>query len=325
MDRLLQKCTRLVLAGLLALLSWASFAQTYPTRPINWLVPTEPGGTLDMLSRSMTRPLSDKLGVPFVIENRPGANFTIAASACAKAKPDGYTLCTLVRDNFSILPHEGPVPYDPVKDFAPVANLAWITSVIFAQASLPVNNFRELAEYSRKHPNTLNYTAFGAAQLSMEWFKKQTNADLTFIPFKGSPAALTAFFGGHIQVLNSATAAPGVAGMIKSGKVKGMMVPGDNRNPLFPDVPTAVELGLPRFNTLSWAGIFSAAGTPREALNRLSSEMIGLVKTPEFQAKNLHPYGLDPIGQGPDQFAAFILQDMKEGAELVKSAGPRTR
>jgi tripartite-type tricarboxylate transporter receptor subunit TctC len=299
--------------------------QPFPSRPVTLIITMEAGGSVDAFGRALGRIVSERIGVNVLVENRPGGNNVIAASACARARPDGHTLCALPRDSISILPFEqAALPYDPLKDLAPVTNLAWFQSVIAASVTLPVTSFQELVDYSRRNPNKVNYTGFGSNPSMMEWIKKQTGADLTYVPFKGGASASQAFLSGDVQVMFQSIGSPGIMPMLKSGKMRALVAPGDRRTPLLPDVPTHLEVGLPNFNIRSWLGAFAPAGSPKDAIAKLSAEFAAVVRIPEFRDKSMIPFGWDPIGNSPEEFARFIVSDRREGEELVKISGKRS-
>lgn len=323
---ILERFVSLAICTLTALSVPAALAQpAFPSRPVTLIVPLEAGGSVDVLARAMGKLFTDRNGVNVLVENRPGANFIIAANACAKARPDSYAVCMLPRDNISILPFEQTLPYDPLKDLAPVTNVAWFQSMLGVSASLPVNNFRELVEYTKRNPNKINYTGFGSNPLVMEWIKKQTGADLTYVPFKGGASAAQAFLAGDVHVMFQSIGSPGILPMVKSGKMKPLMAPGDRRTLLLPEVPTHTEVGLPNFSIRSWLGIFAPSGSPKDAIAKLSSEFAAIVRMPEFREKSLLPFGWEPIGNTPDEFARFIVNDRREGEELVKISGRRVQ
>lgn len=258
-----------------------------------------------------------------MIENRPDANFTLAANGCAKAKPDGYTICLLLRDNVSISSFVEKMQYNVMTDFAPIGLLVYLQNVIVANASTPFNTFQEMVAYSRNHPDKINYTAFGASVAILAWLTRESGARMTYILYKGGPEATLAFLNNTIQVMYLAVGNPGVVADVNSGRMKGLAVPGDKRNPLMPGVPSFSEIGLPKFATKSWLGIFAPAGTPKDALAKLSSELAAIVLTPEFRDQQVTPFGFEAVGSAPEEFARFIVEDRKAGTELAKLAGPR--
>jgi tripartite-type tricarboxylate transporter receptor subunit TctC len=313
-----------LLSALALFLSLPACAQQYPSRPITHIVPIEAGGPFDVFARVLSKALQANGHPGFIVENRTGANFIIAAQACTRAKPDGYTVCMLPRDNISLLPFETQVGYDPVKDLDPVTNLLVIQTVLVSHASVPASNFREFIDYAKQNPDKLNYAAFASSQMIMEWVKKQTGAPMTFVPFKGGPSAMQAFLGGQIHAMYLAVGNPGLLPLIRSGKVRALAVPADRRYATLPDTPTMVEVGLPRFPLASWMGLFAPAGTPRELRERTAKDIAEVMRHPEFRDKQMLAVGYDPIGNTPDEFARFIADDRQEGLALIKIAGPRT-
>jgi tripartite-type tricarboxylate transporter receptor subunit TctC len=312
------------LLSILALcLSLSAFAQPYPAKPILFIVPTEAGGPFDVLARVLSKSFADR-GLPqFVVENRTGANFIIAAQSCARAKPDGYTVCMLPRDNISLLPFETNVGYDAVKDLDPVTNLLFIQAVMVSSPTVPATTFRDFIDYAKKNPDKINYGAFASSQTIMEWIKKTTGAPMTFVPFKGGPSAIQAFLGGQIHAMYLAVSNPGLLQMIKGGKAHALVVPSDTRYAVLPDTPTMVEAGLPRFPLQSWMGLFAPAGTPLAMRTKVASEIAAIMKDPAFREKNMLALGMEPIGNSPEEFAKFIANDRKQGEELIRIAGPR--
>jgi tripartite-type tricarboxylate transporter receptor subunit TctC len=314
---------RSLFAVMFFLLACQSFAQGYPSRPVHMYLPIPPGGGVDILARAVGRVFTERSGQPLVVENRPGGNFTIAMSGCAKARPDGYVTCMALRDNISISPFQEPQPYDVMKDFTPVSHLVYLQNVMIANPQVPFNTFQEMVAYSRANPERINYTAFGASVAILAWLTKETGAKMTYVPYKGAPDALPALMNNTIQVMYLAIGNPTIVNDVNSGRLKGLAVPGDTRNPLMPKVPSFADAGLPPFATKSWLGILMPAGAPREAVSRFSSELAAIVNNPEFRDKNVTPFGFDSVGSTPEQFAKFIIEDRKSGEELARLAGKR--
>jgi tripartite-type tricarboxylate transporter receptor subunit TctC len=313
----------LLAAAFLACAGSSLQAQPYPSRPVHLYVPIPAGGGVDILARAVGRMFTERTGQPFIVENRPGGNFTIAMQACANAKPDGYVACLTLRDNVSISPFQEKQPYDVLRDFTPVTQLVYLQNVMVANAQTPFNTFGELVTYSKANPDKVNYTAFGASVAILAWLNRESGARLTYVPYKGAPDALPALMNNTIQVMYLAIGNPTIVNDVNSGRLKGLAVPGDTRNPLMPKVPSFADAGLPPFATKSWLGILMPAGAPRDAVTRLSAELSAIVNDPAFRDKNVTPFGFDAVGSTPDQFAKFIVEDRKAGAELAKLAGKR--
>jgi tripartite-type tricarboxylate transporter receptor subunit TctC len=308
-----------VLAGAVAFAGGAS-AQAYPAKPISFILPVPPGGALDTFARPTAQALAQRLGGTVLVENRPGADFLIAAEACAKSKPDGYTMCMLLRDLLSIAPLLRKVPYDAERGFAPVTNMVYIQNVLVAHPSLPVKTFRELVDYSKKNPTALNYTAFGSDQILMEWLKRESGLQAQFIRYKGQADAVKDFLGGRLQLNYPHIGNAGVMADINSGRMAGLVVPGSRRMAQIPGVPAFTEVGLPNLDARQWLGLFMPAGVPAEIVNRVSAEVSGIVRSREFNDKYLTPGGFDPIGGTPEEFAAFLSEDRKIGEVFAKLA-----
>jgi tripartite-type tricarboxylate transporter receptor subunit TctC len=311
----------------LRLLSLATFlvpalasAQAYPSRPVSFILPVPPGGALEIFARPMVQTFNQRTGGQIIIENRPGADFVIATEACAKAKPDGYTMCMVLRDSISITPLLRKVPYDPEKSLVPVTNMVYIQNVLVAHPSVPVKTFKELVEYSKQNPTLLNYSAFGSSQMLMEWVKRESGLQAQFIRYKGQGDAIKDFLGGRLHLNYPAVGNTGVVSDVNSGKITGLLVAGNKRMPQIPNVPSFSEVGLPEFNAKSWLGLFMPAGTPREFVNRMSAEVSGIVRDRAFIEKYLTPGGYEPIGGTPEEFAAFLKEDRKVGETFAKLA-----
>ena len=313
---------RIALSILLLLCAGSALAQTaYPARPVNFILPVPPGGALDILARALGQQFAQRSnGAQILIENRPGADFLIATEACSRAKPDGYTMCMILRDSLFIQPLLQKVPYDADKAFDPVTNLVYLQNVLIAHNSVAVKNFRELVELSKKSPEKLNYAAFGSSQMVLEWMKQQSGLKMTFVRYKGQADANKDFLGGRLEVFYPAIGNAGLAGDINSGKVIGLAVPGNKRMPQIPNVPSFTEVGLPSFEARHYLGLFMPAGSPREAINRMASEMTTILRSKEFNDKIIFPGGYDALGGTPEEFAAFLKEDRKVGEVFAKLA-----
>jgi tripartite-type tricarboxylate transporter receptor subunit TctC len=307
--------------AVLLLVSGAAFAQQpYPARPVTFIIPVPPGGALDIFARALGQSFQQRAGQPLLIESRPGADFVIAGEACARSRPDGYTMCMLLRDNMSILPLLRKIPYDPDKDFTPVVNMVNIQNVLVAHSSVPVKGFRELLDYSKKNPDKLNWSAFGSSQLLIEWVIQQSGLKMTFIRYKGQADANKDFLAGRLQVYYPAIGNAGIPQDVNSGKVTGLIVAGEKRIAQIPNVPTFVEMGLPNFDVRSWLGAFMPAGIPAEVASRIATDFTAIIRSPEFNEKYLVPGGFEPLGGTPAEFAAFLKEDKKVGAVMAKLA-----
>ena len=310
-------------AAVFSALPALTHAQGYPSRPITVLINQETGGPTELFARAMGKLFQDRGNPPFIVETRPGAGGSIGVNACARAKPDGYTACVVPRDMVSIVPFQEKLDFDPVKDLEPVTQIGWLANVIVVNPSLKIDSFKGLIEYSKQNPGKLNYTAFATAQAIMQWIQNETGLKMTFIPFKGGPTAMQAFFSGDIHVMYLAAGNAGLAAQIKAGKIKALAMP--DSHPLLPAVPTFAEAGLPQFGFRSWLGFFTPAGVPKEVVQKLSTELQAVIRNPEFNTSVMVPFGYVPIGNSPEEFAKFIAVDRKDGATLAKLAGTRVQ
>ena len=296
----------------------------YPTKPIRLVVPFVAGGTTDILGRAAAAELT-KAGMQTVVENRPGAGGNIGAEMVAKAAPDGYTLLVGTVGTHGINQSlYGKLPYDPIKDFAPITLLATVPNVLVVHPSLPAKNVKELIDLAKSKPGKLNYASSGngtSIHLSAELFKTMTGTFMTHIPYRGSSAALTDLVGGQAELMfdNLPSALP----YIKSGKLRALGVTSDKRSPALPDVPTIAEAGpIKGYEASSWFGVLAPAGTPKEIVDKLHQTLSKALGTPELREK-LVSQGADPVGNTPDQFAEHIQKETAKWSKVVKASGAK--
>jgi len=316
------------IGAILCLLNPAAFAQEkYPSRPVRIIVPLPPGGAIDVFARALGREFEARTGASFVVENRAGANTILAANACKNAAPDGYTFCLLTRSTISINPEiYRKLSYDPLKDFEPVTNAFFGQQIIILNKDVPVNTFKELVEYSKKYPDKLNFASMGLGgdtHLLMEWLKKVSGAQIAHVPYKGYPEAMTSFKAGDVQLIALLGGNPDLARQIREGEVKGLLLPGSKRSDLVPGVPTFAESGLLGDDTAfaPWFGFFAPKGTPKEFVEKMSSEVSAIMANAEFREKYLTANALTPVGSKPEDFAKFLVSDRKAAAEFVAISG----
>ena len=314
--------------ALLGLSNPAAFAQDkYPSRPIRIIVPLPPGGAIDVFVRAFSRDYEARTGGKIVVENRAGANTILAANACKIAAPDGYTFCLLTRSTISINPEiYRKLSYDPLKDFEPVTNAFFGEQIVILNKDVPVNNFKELVAYSKANPDKLNFASMGLggdSHLIMEWLKHESGANITHVPYKGFPQAMTAFKAGDVQVITLLVGNPDLAREVRDGEVKGLLLPGSVRSKLVPNVPTFAEAGLNGDETAftPWFGFFAPKGTPKEYVEMMSSQVREIMANPEFREKFLTTKGFTAAGSKPDEFGKFLVSDRKSAAELVAISG----
>lgn len=311
-------------ASLVAALPASAQPADWPNKPLKLIVPFPPGGAADAVGRVVAEKLSEVLKQPVVVENKAGAGTAIAADAAAKAAPDGYTLSLAPAGQLTILPHlNKSLSYDPFKSFAPVSLVAEVPYVIGASAETPATSLKDLIAAAKKEPGKLSYSSCGngtLCHLSGELFKNLTGTDLLHVPFKGSAPAIQALLGGQVNL--SFDTLTILAPQVKSGKVKGLVITSRTRSPLLPDVPTAAEAGLPEFVVSSWFGIVVPAGTPKEIVARLTTEINALAKLPDVRDR-LAAQGLDAIPSTPETFTKVIHEDYARWGKVVEASGAK--
>lgn len=315
--------TALVMASLFLLAGGSVsplFAQTYPNKPIRFILPFPPGGPTDILGRLIGQKLADRLGQPVVPENRPGAGANIGLEIGAKAKPDGYTI-TLASPSLSISPTlYKKLNYDPVKDFAPVTLVAEIPNVLLVSPSLPVKNLKELIEYAKANPGKLNFGSGGIGtsnHLASELFKSLTKTSIVHVPYKGSNQAMIAMMGGEVGMV--VIGIPPSQAQIQAGKVRALAVLGEQRLSMFPNIPTARQAGIDHFEVTTWYGILAPAGTPRDIVTRLNAEWIRITAMPDTREK-MQNGGFEPLSSSPEKFAEFVKTEIVRWEKVIKDA-----
>ena len=300
----------------------AADAQSYPTKPIRFIVAVPPGGSTDTLSRLVGQKLGESLGQQVVVDNRPGAHGLIGLEMASKAAPDGYTLVGGGTASMTINPSlYKKLPYDPVKHFAPVVLIAYSSSVLVVNPSIPVKNIAELIARAKAKPGDFRYASAGigsSPHLSAEVFRTMTGVDILHVPYTGATQGVTATVSGETSMMFTGVAS--AIAQIKSGRLRALSVNGPKRSPALPEVPTASESGLPGFEVDFWIGIFVPTGTPREVITKLNSEANRIVNAPEVKEKLL-TLGTDPVGGTPAQFAAIVRKDLERWAKTVKASG----
>lgn len=298
----------------------AAAQQAYPNKPIRFIVPYPPGGSVDPLTRLFAGKLTEAWGQQVIADNRPGGNTIIGTEALAKSPADGYTILLTSGNhviNALLIPK---LPYDAFKDFAPVATLASTEYILVLHPSIPANNLREFIALAKSKPGQLNYGSVGSggiSQLGSELFCMMTGIKMQRIPYKGSAPLLVDLVGGQ---LNLAFNTP-ISSIphIKAGKLKPIAISGDHRMSALPRVPTFTEAGLPGFEMKVWYGVYAPAGTPKEIIDKLSNEFGKIVAMPDMKEK-LANQGLDPFYSGPEKYAALIQADRETFAKVIKAA-----
>ncbi len=294
-------------------------AQAWPTKPVKFVMPSPPASSPDRYTRYLAERLSQKWGVPVVVENKPGATAMIGTEYVAKQPADGYTLLSTFTSYVQAPILFPNAPYDPEKDFAPVTQTMLAEVIMEVRADSPYKTFADVIAAAKTRK--LSYGSFGngsSFHIYGESVKRSMGVDMTHIPYKGEALILTDLLGGQIDVgFNSiGTALP----QIKAGKIRPIALVGASRSKALPDVPIFPELGVPKLNGGAWFGIFAPAGTPRPVVEKLSADINGFLRTPEME-KWLRDQGLEPTGMTPDQFTQFIKSDLAKWRQLIGELG----
>ncbi|MFZ4378716.1 MAG: Bug family tripartite tricarboxylate transporter substrate binding protein [Polynucleobacter sp.] len=296
-------------------------AQAFPDRPITLVVPNPPGGLVDTSARLLSEPLARVIGQPIIVDNKPGASGNTAYQYVAKAKPDGYTLLI----SYSGYHVGNPalfdkLPWDPIKDFSPVALLTVSTNVIAVHPSVPVNNLKEFIAYAKANPGKLNYASQGNGSVShigTEIFKQTTGVEMVHVPYKGSGPAIQDVLAGQVQVFISTP--PSLMQHVQSGKLKGLAVTGKNRHPGMPNVPTTAEAGLPSFQLESWVALYAPAGTPAPVITKLSDSVKQSLALPEVKERS-DAAGVELRYLNPAQMDALLKKELPYWSKAIKAA-----
>jgi tripartite-type tricarboxylate transporter receptor subunit TctC len=315
---------RFVLAALVAVSAVYASAQPYPNKPIRLVVPFPAAGTTDILAREVGQRLTETLGQPVVIDNRPGAAGNLGTEIVAKSPADGYTLLMCTVSTHAINPGlYSKLNFDHIKDFAPVILVARVPNVLEVNPGVPVNTVADLIKLAKEKPGQLNFASSGSGtsiHLSGELFKTMTGVDMVHVPYKGSAPALADLIGGQVQLMFDNL--PSSLQMIKAGKLRAVAVTSADRAPALPNVPTIAESGVPGFEATSWFGVVAPAGTPPEIVNRLNAEIDKWLKSPEAKEKLL-AQGAAAAGGTPEQFAAYIRSETDKWAKVIKASGAK--
>lgn len=300
----------------------AATPPAYPNRPIRYIVATGPGGASDLIARTLGPPLSEALGVQFVIDNRTGAGNTVGAEIAARAAPDGYTLLSCNIASLAIAPAlYRKLGYDPERDFAPIGMIVSNPNVFTVNPSVAATNIPELIALAKAHPNKLNYASAGVGtspQLSMELFRMEADIKIVHVPYKGVAPGLIDLMAGRVEAMTSTV--PAALGAVRGGKIRALGVTSTQRDPDLPDVPTIAESGIPNFEVVSWQGLCTNAGAPKAALTRLRAALAATLAQPDAR-KRLVDQGFQLHIMPPDKFAAFISSERAKWAKVVKSMG----
>lgn len=302
----------------------AAQSTSYPNRAIRWIVPLPPGGGADIVARTVADRLSKNLGQQVIVDNRAGGGTVIGAELAARSAPDGYTwllgTATTHAINASLVKK---LPYDPVKDFAPVSLVAVLPQVFVAHPSLPANSLKEVVALARRRPGEINFASTGngsANQLAVEMLKSYAKVNMVHVPYKGASPALIDLLSGNIQFMS--TTIPPALPHLKSGRLKAFAVANAKRSALLPDLPTTAEAGAPGVEASSWNGLIVPAGTPKEIIARLHGEVVAVMSLSEVRERLLGA-GVEPLVNTPAEFAAYIDAETARYAKVVRESGAR--
>ncbi len=301
-----------------------AFAQSasYPSRPVRLIVPFAPGGGLEITARSIGQKLTDKYGQSVIVDNRPGAATIVGTEIASKASPDGYTLL-MITTTFAINPSlYGMLPYDPLRDFAPVTQINSVPNILVVNPTLQANSVRELIVLAKAKPGQLNYASAGSGtspHLAAELLKTMAGIDMTHIPYKGIPPAVTDVIGGRVWMLVTTTISAGPH--VKSGKLRALAVTSPKRLSVMPDVPTIAET-VPGYEADAFQAMVAPAGTPWSIVRQLAADVAAIIALPDVRER-LTADGAEPIGSTPDVFAAFLKKEMLKWAKVVTASGAR--
>ena len=312
---------KLITVLALAVPALATQAQTYPSKPIRLVCPFPPGGAVDIASRATAHTLSQLLGQPVTVDNRPGAGGNIGSAVVAKAAPDGYTLL-LNTSGQAIAPALfRKLPYDAARDLQPVMMLVRGVQVLVVSPAVSANSVRELVAQIKEKPGTFNFGSNGVGSgphLAGELFRSLAGVDVVHIPYKGDAALTPALLGNEVQFafLPAAAATP----LVRAGKIRPLGVASATRTTFLPEVPTIAEAGVPNYDLSTWAGLFVPAGTPRDIVQKISNEGVRMIKLPDIQ-KILANWGVETLGVGVEGFEVRYREDIAKYARLIRDAG----
>ena len=312
-----------VVAVLLALSAPLCQAQNYPSKPIRFLVAFPPGGTSDILARTIGQKLAESLGVQVVVDNRPGAGGNIGAEAAAKSPPDGYTIFMGTTSQAISVSLYSKLNYNLLTDFAPITQAVNYANMLVVHPSLPVKSVKELIALAKARPGQLNYGTAGNGtppHMTGELFKSYTGVNIQHVPYKGGAPAIADLLGGQITIMFDNV--PPLLPHVQAGKMRPLAVTSLKRINVLRDVPTLDEAGLKGFDSVAWNGVLAPAGMPREIIVKLNAEIVRILNLPDVRER-LSSQGADPVGSTPEQFATWIRSEVQKWAKVVRDSGAR--
>jgi tripartite-type tricarboxylate transporter receptor subunit TctC len=302
----------------------ANAQPAYPVKPIRLVVPFAPGGSTDTIARLIGQKLDEALGQQVIIDNRPGAGGNLGVDYVAKSAPDGYTLIFGHAGTFGFGPSlYAKLPYDPIRDFAPVALFAMVPNMLVVHPSLPANSVKELVALARARPGQLNYGSSGngsASHLATEYFKLLSKTDITAIPYKGTGPLVTDLIAGQTSL--TITGVPPLYPHVQSGRLRALAVGSVKRLPLLPSLPTIAEAGVPGYESSTWFGPLAPAKTPREIIVRLNVELMKMLQRPDVRAR-FAAEGIEALGSTPEEFGTYIKSEIERWSRVIKAAHVR--
>jgi tripartite-type tricarboxylate transporter receptor subunit TctC len=312
---------RAMLAFVLLCCGPAAWSQAYPSKTVRVVVPYAVGGSADVYGRVLAAKLSDNLGHPFVIENRPGGGAVVGTDAVAKSAPDGYTVLVMSNThavNETLIPKK---PYDLMRDLAPVTGLNYQDLMLAVHPSVPAKDLKELIAYAKKNPGKLNYASSGPGtpyHMAGELFKYMAGVDIVHVPHKGSDQARTAVLGHQVDFMFDAIST--IVGQVRAGKLKALATTGKTRSTVTPEVPTVAEAGVPGYEAPIWLGLMAPAGTPKPVVDKLNAEVVKVLNSAEIK-ESWSKQGAAPMPMSPAEFDRFLRADIEKWGKLVKATG----
>lgn len=316
-----KSCIALIVCAA-ALAAGAQSAAPYPSRPIKWIVPYPPGGITDSVTRLVTQRVQEALGQPIVIENKPGANSIVGADLAAKSAPDGYTVLTVIAAHAANATlYSGKLPFDSVKSFTPISLVASAPLILTVNNDFPAKDAREFIAYARANPGKISYATSGigsASHLTTELLQQTANIRMVHVPYKGTGPALAALMAGDIQMMVDVPSS--MMPQARGGKIRALAMFSAKRIAAASEVPTLPESGGPAIEGSTWVMFLAPAGTPREAVNRLSAELAKTMAATELRSR-LELLGIEPLGTTPEQAARFLDEEIAKWSKVITAAG----
>jgi len=320
--RMLQSLVLTTVLGCSSLTATQALAETYPDRPIHLIVPFPPGGPADIVARPLAERLTTALGQPVVVLNKSGASGTIGAAFVAKENPDGYTLLLGTSNELTMSPGlYSKLPYDPARDFAPITTVILFPNVLVVNKDLPIHTAKDLVALTRANPGKINYGTSGTGStnhLTTELYRISTQVKVNYVPYRGGAPAMTDLIGGRIQGMFATM--PSSSGLIKGGAIRALMVTDTKRWAAIPDVPSAIEAGLPDVQVISFNGVLAPAGTPQPIIQKLHDEIVKIMNTPAMKERMSAQAG-EVSTSTPEQFAKILKVDFKKWLAVIKANG----